>query len=288
VSVSTWTSSPGGHRVCPAPDRATPPSQAAPSVHTGHSSHRGACRAARRHQSRAVEPLPHNDSRSPVWSQWTPRLPVHCDQTPQPHITFSLHSKDFPAMRNDDNADGLPIVPSPRDPASHDEPRTSDETKPAELVPVDQPATDPPIPWRIGGLCGASSDHRVVAAVLDRLLCDRASRRGVLSARQRLSHRATTPVRRDAAAAVSGRARRLLRALLRWLVDAEGHHLRVLTASGDNAADYLKLTRQRDHRVKTRGIIALVVAHSLRCLCSLESPCCPVGCLPCAWCVWPG
>ncbi|WP_329313711.1 cell division protein FtsK [Streptomyces sp. NBC_01262] len=42
---------------------------------------------------------------------------------------------------------------------------------------------------------------------------------------------------------------------VRWVTDAEGEHLRQAAANRENPEDYLKLSRQRDNRVKLRGII---------------------------------
>jgi DNA segregation ATPase FtsK/SpoIIIE, S-DNA-T family len=49
---------------------------------------------------------------------------------------------------------------------------------------------------------------------------------------------------------------RLLRELVRWISDAEGHPVRVAMARQENAADYLKLAKLRDQRVKWRAILA--------------------------------
>ncbi|WBB81288.1 FtsK/SpoIIIE domain-containing protein [Micromonospora sp. WMMD882] len=51
-------------------------------------------------------------------------------------------------------------------------------------------------------------------------------------------------------------AGRLLTAAARWLFDWEGESLRQATARRDAAEDYLKLSRQRDRRVRWRGIVA--------------------------------
>ncbi|MEV0325101.1 cell division protein FtsK, partial [Micromonospora echinospora] len=49
---------------------------------------------------------------------------------------------------------------------------------------------------------------------------------------------------------------RLLSGAARWLFDWEGEQLRQATARRDAAEDYLKLSRQRDRRVRWRGIVA--------------------------------
>ncbi|WP_346074226.1 FtsK/SpoIIIE domain-containing protein [Saccharopolyspora thermophila] len=49
---------------------------------------------------------------------------------------------------------------------------------------------------------------------------------------------------------------RLLSGLVRWLTDAEGRPVRSAAALREDAGEYLKLSIQRDHRVRTRAIIA--------------------------------
>nr|WP_197972839.1 cell division protein FtsK [Streptomyces gossypiisoli] len=45
---------------------------------------------------------------------------------------------------------------------------------------------------------------------------------------------------------------------LRWVADAEGEPLRQVAARRENVEEYLKLSRQRDNRVKLRGIVMLL------------------------------
>ncbi|MGW0891780.1 cell division protein FtsK [Saccharopolyspora sp. NPDC002578] len=49
---------------------------------------------------------------------------------------------------------------------------------------------------------------------------------------------------------------RLLRALLNWVTDAEGRPVRYASARREDAAEYLKLSQQRDGRVRARAVIA--------------------------------
>ncbi|MFF5229991.1 cell division protein FtsK [Dactylosporangium sp. NPDC000521] len=49
-------------------------------------------------------------------------------------------------------------------------------------------------------------------------------------------------------------------AYLRWLTDAEGEPLRQSTANRDDDDAYLKLSRQRDRRVRWRGIVSVALA----------------------------
>jgi S-DNA-T family DNA segregation ATPase FtsK/SpoIIIE len=49
---------------------------------------------------------------------------------------------------------------------------------------------------------------------------------------------------------------RLLRGLVRWLTDAEGRPVRAASARKEDAAEYLKLSVQRDGRVRTRAFMA--------------------------------
>ena len=50
-------------------------------------------------------------------------------------------------------------------------------------------------------------------------------------------------------------AAKFARGTMRWVTDAEGEHLRQAAANRENPEDYLKLSRQRDHRVRLRTII---------------------------------
>ncbi|WP_326549922.1 FtsK/SpoIIIE domain-containing protein [Micromonospora sp. NBC_01813] len=55
-------------------------------------------------------------------------------------------------------------------------------------------------------------------------------------------------------------AARLVRGLTRWVFDLEGEPVRQATVRTSNAEEYLKLSRQRDRRVRWRGIVAATVA----------------------------
>jgi DNA segregation ATPase FtsK/SpoIIIE, S-DNA-T family len=50
------------------------------------------------------------------------------------------------------------------------------------------------------------------------------------------------------------------RAVFRWVTDWEGHPVRLATVEQIDAAAYLRLSKQRDDRVRVRAIVALVVA----------------------------
>lgn len=47
-------------------------------------------------------------------------------------------------------------------------------------------------------------------------------------------------------------------AIGRWVSDAEGKSLRLASVANEDAAEYLKLSRQRNDRVRLRGIVATV------------------------------
>ncbi|MFC5812195.1 cell division protein FtsK, partial [Streptomyces heilongjiangensis] len=47
-------------------------------------------------------------------------------------------------------------------------------------------------------------------------------------------------------------------AIGRWLFDAEGKTLRLASVANEDAAEYLKLSRQRNDRVRLRGIVATI------------------------------
>ncbi|MEO3931145.1 hypothetical protein ABGB07_45995, partial [Micromonosporaceae bacterium B7E4] len=51
-------------------------------------------------------------------------------------------------------------------------------------------------------------------------------------------------------------AYRVTRATVRWLFDLEGEQVRQATVRREDAEEYLKLSRQRDRRVRWRGIVA--------------------------------
>ncbi|WP_019354730.1 hypothetical protein [Streptomyces sp. AA1529] len=64
--------------------------------------------------------------------------------------------------------------------------------------------------------------------------------------------RLTTQAPRGAARFVGGS--------LRWMTDREGEPLRAAAARREDAGEYLKLSRQRDHRVRWRTVVSLVAA----------------------------
>ncbi|NUS53631.1 MAG: cell division protein FtsK, partial [Streptomycetaceae bacterium] len=55
-------------------------------------------------------------------------------------------------------------------------------------------------------------------------------------------------------------AARVVGGLLRWLVDAEGEPLRQAAATREDVEEYLKLSRQRDRRVRWRTLVGVAAS----------------------------
>ncbi|RDG36481.1 cell division protein FtsK [Streptomyces corynorhini] len=176
----------------------------------------------------------------------------HGDNDDQERELFARFEKELAAASGD----------SPRDKANAKTPTASTESAdPAATLTVDRPG-GPSGPGLLDRVRGAKRRAVIPAWATSRSEF-RAAGLGVATYAWHVTayHAVRTPWYTFRLALQSPRgAARFVGGSLSWLVDAEGEPFRQSAAANDDIEDYLKLSRQRDRRVRWRAVVAVAAS----------------------------